>query len=146
MIGNFKSCILFYVSISIKRTILIHEKEDLIRTHRADQRRGDSFLVYVMAKKEILAEKIRAIFDDERNKARDLYDLWFLIKGGTDVDVPLIAKKLAKAGQRHSLNRLQARIRALGDYWEELTPLMDRPPNYDTVAKDVIGAFRYLEV
>jgi predicted nucleotidyltransferase component of viral defense system len=106
---------------------------------------GDSFLVYVMARSEILAEKIRAIFDEERNKARDLYDLWFLIRGGTDIDISLISKKLGRAGQKYSFGRLQARIRTLGNHWEELTPLMDKPPSYGIVAKDVIDAFRYLE-
>ena len=39
-----------------------------------------------MNKKEILAEKVRA--------ARDIYDLWFLLKKGTRFDLRLVNEKL----------------------------------------------------
>lgn len=51
-----------------------------------------AFNVAVMDEKEILAEKIRAILT--RDKPRDVYDLWFLLKKGIEVDYSLIDKKL----------------------------------------------------
>ena len=50
------------------------------------------YVLDVMALDEILAEKIRAIYT--RQKARDLYDLYKLIKIKTPFDVSLINKKL----------------------------------------------------
>jgi len=50
-----------------------------------------SFDVMVLHSKEIAAEKIRCIMT--REKARDVYDLWFLLKRGTPIDVSLVNKK-----------------------------------------------------
>jgi len=43
------------------------------------------FFVIVMNKDEILAEKIRTFIT--RNRARDIYDLWFLLQRGAGLDV-----------------------------------------------------------
>lgn len=51
-----------------------------------------SFTIFAMAQKEILAEKVRAAVT--RNKPRDVYDLWFLLKRGIEVEYPLINDKL----------------------------------------------------
>ena len=48
------------------------------QTIRPVYREIPDFDVFAMHEEEILAEKIRAIFT--RNKARDVYDLWFLLK------------------------------------------------------------------
>ena len=49
-------------------------------------------LVNHYSKKEILAEKIRAMFT--RNKARDLFDLWFLLKNDTPVVWEYVKQKM----------------------------------------------------
>ena len=46
--------------------------------------------------KEILCEKIIALF--QRNKGRDLYDMWFLLSAGVELDKKLLKKKLLKSG------------------------------------------------
>jgi len=52
------------------------------------------FDLYTMEEKEILAEKIRAVH--QRNKARDVYDLWYLLAvKKIPVDITLAQKKLS---------------------------------------------------
>ncbi|MCX6666077.1 MAG: nucleotidyl transferase AbiEii/AbiGii toxin family protein [Euryarchaeota archaeon] len=51
-----------------------------------------SFEVNVLDTQEIAAEKIRCIMT--REKPRDIYDLWFLSKRKTPIDLSLINKKL----------------------------------------------------
>ncbi len=51
-----------------------------------------SFEVTVLDTKEIAAEKIRCIMT--REKPRDIYDLWYLSKRETPIDLSLINKKL----------------------------------------------------
>jgi predicted nucleotidyltransferase component of viral defense system len=51
------------------------------------------FFVIVMNKDEILAEKVRTVIT--RNRARDIYDLWFLLQGGAGIDLKLINAKLS---------------------------------------------------
>ena len=51
-----------------------------------------SFELSVLGVEEIAAEKIRGIMT--REKPRDVYDLWFLVKRGTKVDISAVNKKL----------------------------------------------------
>lgn len=44
------------------------------------------------SKKEIVAEKIRAIF--ARDKNRDMFDLWFLLKGGEIIPWEMVTQKM----------------------------------------------------
>ncbi|MEK7127369.1 MAG: nucleotidyl transferase AbiEii/AbiGii toxin family protein [Patescibacteria group bacterium] len=44
------------------------------------------------SKKEITAEKIRAIF--ARNKNRDIFDLWFLLKSGENIPWDMVEEKM----------------------------------------------------
>jgi len=53
-----------------------------------------NFLVLTMDENEILAEKILSLM--ERNKGRDLYDTWFLLKNGIKIDQKLLEKKGCK--------------------------------------------------
>jgi len=48
--------------------------------------------VYHLSKDEIFAEKIRAFLT--RSKGRDLYDLWYLITQGAEIDNSLVKEKL----------------------------------------------------
>ena len=50
------------------------------------------YVLDMMSYDEILAEKIRAIYT--RNKPRDLYDVYFLLKHQIKIDIDLIDKKL----------------------------------------------------
>jgi hypothetical protein len=51
-----------------------------------------SFEIPVLGIEEIAAEKVRGIMT--REKPRDVYDLWFLMKMGAKVHIPLVNKKL----------------------------------------------------
>lgn len=49
--------------------------------------------VYHLSQEEIFAEKIRAIMT--RRKGRDIYDLWYLLSIGTEINYDMVLKKLA---------------------------------------------------
>lgn len=57
--------------------------------------------IRVMDPTEMLAEKVRAIL--MRDKARDIYDLWFLLRKDVKVDRALIGKKLGNPFQHDAL-------------------------------------------
>ena len=50
--------------------------------------------VYNLSKKEILAEKIRALLTRKITKGRDIYDIWYLLNQNVPLDNKLINKKL----------------------------------------------------
>lgn len=81
------------------------------------------FSVLAMDEKEILAEKIRAVIT--RDMARDVYDLWLLIKMGINIDFKLIEHKLSYYSMQFDNKLLRKRLEAKKGLWKkELTPLV----------------------
>lgn len=48
--------------------------------------------IYHLDKREVLAEKIRALLT--RSKGRDLFDIWFLVTSGVEIDWRLVGSKM----------------------------------------------------
>jgi len=95
-----------------------------------------SFDVYVMAKEEILSEKIRAIMT--RDKARDVYDLWYLLKAKTVVNKKLINEKLKYYSQEWDANKFKEKLLDKKNIWEtELSSLIDVVPSFKDVLEDI---------
>jgi predicted nucleotidyltransferase component of viral defense system len=95
------------------------------------------FLVTVMSAEEILAEKIRALL--HRAKARDLYDLWFLLQKGIKFDVNLANKKLSYYNKKFDKEEFVKKIDSLEKSWTiELKPVViGSLPDFPTVKKFV---------
>ncbi|MEK6951362.1 MAG: nucleotidyl transferase AbiEii/AbiGii toxin family protein [Nanoarchaeota archaeon] len=76
------------------------------------------FDLLVMDEREILAEKVRAIY--ERNKARDVYDLWYLIlRKGIVQDQKLIVRKLSAVGLKFTLPSFLSKIQKKEESWKK---------------------------
>ena len=91
-----------------------------------------SFDVYVMAEKEILAEKMRAIVT--RNKARDVYDLWFLIKASVKGDTTLVEKKFASEKKVFKRKEFLEAVQEKEAIWvSELSPVVQHVPEFKIV-------------
>lgn len=89
----------------------------------------DQFLVLTMSEEEMLVEKTIALM--ERKKGRDLYDVWFLLKRGLEVDRQLFNEK--------SRNQFQPEnIISKEDYERDMKPLMKRVVPYEQVVREVI--------
>lgn len=99
------------------------------------------FAVGMMDVEEIAAEKIRAIIT--RNKARDVYDLWFLLKRGTGVNIGMANKKLKYYKKTFEPRVFKNSIRAKKDIWSaELTPIIfGQLPKFDEVENAIIEHF-----
>ena len=95
------------------------------------------FFVLVMNKKEILAEKVRAILT--RNRARDIYDLWFLLRKGTRFDLSVVNEKLRYYEKVFEKDVFIERIKGKEDYWQsELKPLViGKLPRFEAVYKAI---------
>jgi predicted nucleotidyltransferase component of viral defense system len=96
------------------------------------------FLVIVMNAEEILAEKVRALL--HRAKARDLYDLWFLLQKGVKFDVNLANKKLSYYDKKFDKEEFVKKIDSLEKSWTiELKPVViGSLPDFLTAKKFVI--------
>lgn len=98
------------------------------------------FDVIVMSPEEILAEKVRTIMS--RTKARDVYDLWFLIGRGTKIDLDLIERKLDYYQAEFSFNKFKKHLDLKKEIWEtELTPLIPKVPSFREVKRLILEKF-----
>ncbi|MGB9758762.1 MAG: nucleotidyl transferase AbiEii/AbiGii toxin family protein [Thermoproteota archaeon] len=73
-----------------------------------------AFDVIVMREEEILAEKVRAIFT--RMRARDIYDVFFLIQKGIKPNLELINEKLNYCGLSFSYQDFVKRLNSSKGY------------------------------
>lgn len=95
------------------------------------------FLFAVMKPQEIAAEKVRALFS--RKKARDLYDLHFLLcKKGVELDRGLVEGKLWTENIKYDRRELERRIDGLEKVWKsELGALVGVLPEFGKVTGEV---------
>ncbi len=77
-----------------------------------------TFDLYAMNEQEILAEKIRAIYS--RKKARDIFDLWYLLKvKKVHLEITIINKKLAGNRIKFEKNSFLAKVEEKKDSWNK---------------------------
>ncbi len=97
-----------------------------------------SFEIIVMQEREILAEKIRAIIT--RNKARDVFDSFSLLKKGIKIDKKLIEKKLEYYNLKFNNKKLLDSVEEKKKLWEtELKPLLKELPKFNEVKNKILS-------
>lgn len=128
------------IDINIKNSIL---KKFNIKTYISNYIDINPFNLRILALEEIIAEKIHAIF--ARQKARDLYDLFFLLKF-TEVDKKLINEKLSYFNMKFSYGRLRKEINELETLWEkELKSfVLSNLPDFFVIKNFVLNKFKGL--
>jgi predicted nucleotidyltransferase component of viral defense system len=108
----------------------------------------DPFAVTVMELDEMIAEKVRALY--QRGNPRDLYDLWFLFsQQGPSISIgtvaTLIPEKFKRVSGGWKRERLYDRIRAAEPTWSEgLHLLVAAPPPFTDALSIVEKALRPL--
>lgn len=115
--------------VSIERRLVSPDYDDIV-----------PFLVTALTPEHIFAEKVRALLI--RGKARDVYDLWFLMEQGVRADLDLINAKLALYETSLDMTLLQAQIDALSGSWlRDLQPLLAQAPEFAMVRERILSTF-----
>jgi len=91
------------------------------------------FTIVVLAEKEILAEKVRAIAN--RKQSRDLYDLWILINKGVEIDKELIKNKMKE--EKVDIKKID--LLSKQAYETDLMNLIDYVPEYEQVKNEILA-------
>ena len=92
------------------------------------------YTIEVMELEEIAAEKIRTIY--VRNRPKDIYDLYKLIKNGTEIKIGLVDEKLRYYGMKFDIEAFLQKSEESSMKWEEkLVGIMeDIPPKGEVIA------------
>ncbi len=102
------------------------------------------YAVPVMDGKEMAAEKVRAVLT--RESARDIYDLYFLLRGGNLPGLWHINKKLEFYKIEFDFRAFEKKARALDKLYDvEMGKLAKRFVDFDTVLLGVLGEMKELK-
>lgn len=92
-----------------------------------------NFLVKIMQDEEILVEKIISLMN--RNKGRDLFDVWFLLEKNVEINKKLFYKKTTS---KFKLEKIPTRQ----DYERDIEKLSERIIPYDQITKTLEEIFK----
>lgn len=135
--GTPRSMAVQRVEVSLREKVILKEELHEVVPVYPDLQ---PYLLTMMNPEEILSEKVRAIMT--RNKARDVYDAWFLIKKKIPVNLELINKKLEYYGMVFDLNAFTTSLMDKNRVWEkELKPLASFIPDFKKTAKEILDSF-----
>ena len=93
-----------------------------------------------MKKPEIMAEKLRAL--SMREKPRDLYDIWYLMKQGVNINEDLYWAKMKAV-------KINPEIKITIDekQWnQDLNNLLEKPPPYKLVEEEIKKEIRKTKI
>ena len=135
--GKKESLCFVALNISKREKVLMDARKELVIPASKEI---PSFQVFAMDEREIAAEKVRAIMT--RNKARDIYDLWFLLKRGVKPEIDMIKRKLKFYDVRFSSKKFSEAIDEKRKFWDtDLTGLMIGDlPDFERIRMDIITA------
>ncbi len=135
--GTPRSMAVQRVEVSLREKVILKEEIHEVVPVYPDLQ---PYLLTMMNPEEILSEKVRAIMT--RNKARDVYDAWFLIKKKIPVNPELINKKLEYYDMVFGLDAFTTSLMDKNRIWEkELKPLASFIPGFEKTAKEILEAF-----
>lgn len=133
-IGINQSLCKFIIDFSFRENIILKPQ---IKTIGRFLEEIPAFDVFVMQEREILAEKVRAVLT--RTKARDIYDLWFLLEKGIKFDENLVKEKLEYYKHEWNPKEFAKKLDMKKAIWEtELKPLVSSLPDFMKVRKSVL--------
>lgn len=99
------------------------------------------YVILVMHIDEILAEKTRAVMT--RDKPRDVYDIWFLLRKGAKFNLEFANKKLKYYSMEFEKRKFAEAINRKSKNWEmEMNSLIANAPVFELVKKEIIEAFQ----
>jgi len=102
------------------------------------------FSLLCLAKKEMIAEKISAAIG--RNKPRDHYDIYQIIKHNLPIDMKLVKQKCESSGNDPSISRMFNKAKKLHKRWnEDMIPLIAEQVSFQEVIKTLAGYFHLKE-
>lgn len=95
------------------------------------------FEIIILSAEEMLANKVSAVY--KRNRARDVHDIYLLLKAGTKINIRLIRKK----AQNFNLKTFEKKISEKQTEWKSLEPLIvTKLPTLKEEAEYILAAFR----
>ncbi|MDO8538298.1 MAG: nucleotidyl transferase AbiEii/AbiGii toxin family protein [archaeon] len=101
------------------------------------------FSITMLNQKELVAEKIRALF--QRNQPRDYFDAYQIISSKQKIDEKLVRQKLKEIGLNYDIDKIFKNAKKIYSKWEQETSLTNKPITYKTAITTIAKHFKYKE-
>ncbi len=99
------------------------------------------FSIKTLAKEELIAEKVAATIG--RNKPRDHYDVYKIIKSGMKINLELAEKKCHESEDDFSIIKMFNKAQTLKNRWDkDMIPLLAEPISFQEVIKFLAKHFK----
>jgi len=136
--GSDKSIVTLRAEISIREKVIQEvENRSIIPVYND----LPPYTLLTMKFEEILAEKVRAVIT--RTRAKDVYDLWFLLKKNIPADIRLINEKLKYYNLSFDKKTFTKSIEGMGKIWEkELRAILPIIPDFNNAKKEILNTFQ----
>ena len=123
------------VEISVREKVILAPRNRFVHTPYPDIL---PFGLLAMHPKELMAEKVRATIT--REKARDVYDLWFLMEKGWRTETDIVERKLSYYGEKFDISVFEEALERKRALWKsELIPIIfGELPDFDGVKNDLL--------
>lgn len=116
------------------KLLLKPEKHEIKHFYKEDI---PSFSVSTLAKEEMIAEKVAAAID--RNKPRDHFDIYRIIKAGIPIDLGIVRKKC----REFDIIKIFNNAKKLKNRWDEdMAPLISEEVSFKEVMTTLSGYFK----
>ena len=102
------------------------------------------FSIKTIAKEELIAEKVAATIG--RNKPRDHYDVYMILKEGIPINIELVKKKCHESGDDFSIIKMFNKAKMLKNRWDkDMVPLISEEITFQEVIKFLSKSFNLKE-
>ncbi|MBU0471625.1 MAG: nucleotidyl transferase AbiEii/AbiGii toxin family protein [Nanoarchaeota archaeon] len=102
------------------------------------------FTIQTLSQEEMVAEKVAAAIG--RNRPRDHYDIYQIIKHDLPINMKLVGKKCKDSGDEFSIIKMFNKAKKLKNRWEEdMIPLLPKPESFEEIIKFLAQHFHLKE-
>lgn len=102
------------------------------------------FSIKTVAEEELIAEKTAATI--VRNKPRDHYDVYMLLKKGTPINIELVKKKCHESGDEFSIIKMFNKAKMLKNRWDkDMASLIAEPISFQEIITFLSKHFKLKE-
>jgi predicted nucleotidyltransferase component of viral defense system len=125
-----------------KRAKLFLEPEQLEMKHLYPN--IPKFTYPCLNRTEMVAEKVSAAIG--RNKPRDHYDIYQIIKNNIEIDLELVKKKCEQSGSEYDIPKMFNKAKKLYKLWDEdMIPLLVEEVSFQEVMQTLAKHFKLQE-
>jgi len=110
-----------FIDLNEKSNLILKPEKHKVPHHYSEN--IPEFSVMTLAKKEMLAEKVAAAIG--RNKPRDHFDVYMILKSKEPLDMNLVKKKCESSGDDFNIIKMFNKAKKLKNRWDEdMVPLL----------------------